>query len=469
MTASNAASRKRRAAAVPSDQTDSVSNNGFDVYNLQGDAKAALTIFQKQQEQQTDDSTANNNMSLANKYNEILLLHISDTEQDIAGEESIEKLTREMNDLESDFRRADNDDDSSRTMSSRKRLRNELIFSYNRALVLLAQGRSDKALEICKDKLSEYLTMDSPPPEELVTVSSRMALLWLECILALGVSGTSEDSKALFKWLEKVESESDPQLKFLLNLYRSRFNLAELDDSGKHCDNKIRAARKELKQAMDLLQNKLRSSFGAETGSVVSSANSEENMSTQSVGRDHHETQPPQGSIVLQRHNQSALSLKAHSEQLKGNIKKSLILCSEAHVAAGSGASYDATHANNLAIVYETNNKRHLAVHALSKALRARQEQDNSSSRLFHLDGTARPDQTLLLKHNAAICSLHARNYHLAYEYMATCLVQSSGVFHSRPRSWLRLAEACIGVFSQLCELEKLSGPPNYSAIVVNA
>lgn len=234
--------------------------------------------------------------------------------------------------------------------------------------------------------------------------------------------------------------------------------MTQVDKSGKHSDPKIRSARKELKQAMDVFQHKLRPSFGAgETGSVVSSANSEENMSTTASPEQYQ--QQPVGSVVLQRHNQSALSLKANSEQLKGNTKKSLILCSEALGATEIDAAYEVIHANNLAVVYETIGKRHLALHTLAKALRAK-----SDDTIFYPDGTARPDQGLLVVYNATICALEARNFVSAYECMAACLVRSD-VFRQRPLCWLRLAEACIGVFS---DLKKQDTGAKFSAIQVD-
>ena len=132
---------------------------------------------------------------------------------------------------------------------------------------------------------------------------------------------------------------------------------------------------------------------------LSSAGNSNRNISEQQP--------PPPSSVVLQKLNQSALCLKAHLEQLKGNTKKSLILCSEAlaaTVAEDDKAAYEAMHCNNLAVVYETNNRRHLALHALSKSLRA-------PSQLFRKDGTARADPTLQILSNAAVCALRARKY----------------------------------------------------------
>jgi hypothetical protein len=354
------------------------------------------------------------------------------------------------------------------------------------------------------------------PCDEIALVAARMAFLLLECVLTMAVGsngGLKQITESIgvppveliVEWLESLpvvnstsggssnsnnttdSQNKDPQLKFLFNLYTSRLALADLDPkNGKHVDSHIRSARKDMKTAMEVFQHKLRPNFGAtDTSSVVSSANSEENMSmsgnNSSIIRqqDLHQQQqpPPPSSVVLQKLNQSALSLKAHLEQLKGNTKKSLILCSEALGAedtnANNNSTYEAVHSNNLAVVYETNNKRHLALHALAKSLRANCADINSntsgdekthindnnnmneyaeaspttttaySSLLFHPDGTARPKITLSILHNAAICALRARNYQAAYECFATCVARSER-FYDRPVSWLRMAEACV-------------------------
>jgi hypothetical protein len=81
--------------------------------------------------------------------------------------------------------------------------------------------------------------------------------------------------------------------------------------------------------------------------------------------------QTPQQSMVLQKFNQAALNLKANLEQLKGNVKKSLILFSEAASSSTQETNYyDAIHANNLSVVYQTSHKRHLALHVLSRHCR---------------------------------------------------------------------------------------------------
>ena len=271
--------------------------------------------------------------------------------------------------------------------------------------------------------------------------------------------------------------EKDAPLKFLLQVYKSRVALADLDPYGKVADGNIRLARKDMKVAMEIFQHKLRPSFGADTVSVVSSANSEElssigNVNNNSRSSEQQQQQPPPpNSVILQKLNQSALCLKAHLEQLKGNTKKSLILCSEALAAINNNnkGSYEALHNNNLAVVYETNNRRHLALHALTKALRAASNTTNDNPPLFHRDGTARTDPTRHILGNAAVCASRARKFVAAYECLAAILNSTSAASHHQqphPRGWLRLAEACLGIFA---DLRQRSSPHKFSLVEVDA
>lgn len=430
--------------------------SGFQLYDVQGDSAAALEVF--------SSASIGTPSSAASEYNCRLLARIA-MPFETQGQSSSSDITKntlyeELKSTDDEFMRR-----KDQLISPRKRKRNEWIRAYNRALVLQTGGETGKCAAIGVEMLEDLIKGRKKPAEELTMVAWRMAFLLLECVLTFSAGRHSSlkasglgipDVDTIVKWLELLESEKDPQFKFLLALYKSRLDVAELDSSGKHVDAKIRSARKELKTAMEVFQHKLRPSFGADTGSVVSSANSEENTATST----YHE-QPPQqpSSLVLQKHNQSALNLKANLEQLKGNTKKSLILCSEALGAAIEDPSYEAVHANNLGVVYETINKRHLALHSLAKGLRT-----NKRTTLFHSDGTTKPDQSILVLYNAAICSLQARNYVSAYECMATCVAHSA-IFHDRPRCWLRMAEACVGIYSRL----KVQGDSNkFSAVEIN-
>lgn len=394
--------------------------SGFDLYD-QGDVPGSLEAF-------GDDDRS------SIQYNKRLLQQLQEQKLDLHALEQYEEQIR--------------------STTSHKKQRNELIFAYNRALILYSQGNSQACLDLCTEQLKDLL--QNKPPKELCLVSSRMALLVLECILNqmvgrhIGVE-TDLSSEEIVRWLETFDLEADAHLKFLLPLFKSRLEVCQLDENMLRQEANIRSARKEIKISMEVFQHKLRNEA---TGSVVSSANSEENAS----GSNSQPQPPPPSSIVLQKMNQSALSLKAHLEQLKGNIKKSGVLCSEAQTATTTTTgSYDALHSNNLAVVYATDSRQELPLYNFAKALRT----ETSS---VSPDGTLQSDQMFDILHNTAICALRARNYLSAYECMANCISRSN-VFQTRPGCHLRLAEACIGVFA---ELKKTNLSKTFSAINVN-
>lgn len=419
MVPTNRKLRRSRDAAASSDAQLSA----YELYEVQGDSAAAMDVF------------SSGEPTLASRYNSLLLGHLVEKQGE---DNSCDSLMQKMKQFEEEY----SSQNIEQVLSPRKRKRNEMIFTYNHALVLQSSGKTMECARICNEVLAPM--MDSNIHEDLAVVTSRIAFLLLECILTLGRSLAQAlvHRDSIVKWLETFDTEKDPQLKFLLSLYKSRLELAELDTQGKHSDVNIRSAKKDLKSAMEVFQHKLRSMFG-DSGSVVSSANSEENMSTATPHEDLAPSQLP-NSVVLQKLNQSALTLKAHLEQLKGNTKKSLILCSEAASATMQHSSYDVIHSNNLSILYETNNKKHLALHAIAKGLH---HADYSSC--FHTDGTSCPNQSLFLLYNASICALQAGNFLSAYECMATCISRSE-VFRSRPRCWIRMAEACLGIYSKM-------------------
>jgi len=212
-------------------------------------------------------------------------------------------------------------------------------------------------------------------------------------------------------------ADDDPQLKFLWSLYKSRLDFFQRDsNNGKLVDSSIRSARKELKTAMEIFQHKLLKEGGTggvtnESGSLASSTSAGVNGTGTGTGgtgttdgnnnnNNNHYVQPAM-SRDLQAMNRAALNLKANTELLKGNVKKSLILCSEALSSVSeqnpggdesnnnhnnsnnnsqnddddddddykAKAYYDAIHQNNLALVYEASGKSYLALHALSKAI----------------------------------------------------------------------------------------------------
>ena len=296
----------------------------------------------------------------------------------------------------------------------------------------------------------------------------------------------------------------DPQLKFLLSLYESRVNFFERTTRDVTIrDKHMRSARKELKQAMEIFQHKLRPER-ADTSSLasISSFSEEVTAATGGGGNNNYYSDgkqspvsfratspsPPSGGLsfstksnsqlsrILQGQNQAALNLKANAEQLKGNVKKSLVLCGEAQSFNSDGSStssnnssyYDAIHQNNLGIVYESSGKSHLALHAFSKAVRSAIESNNNSGNCsnFESDGTARPNVTLHVLNNSAVCALKSRNYPAAYQCYAIGLATSKS-WRKRPRTWLRLSEACIGLNSKV-QKERAEGVSRCSKVEVD-
>lgn len=518
--------RMRRSRDVVGSSGEGDFQSGYDLYSIQGDAAGALKVFQQQQQQkrqQNLDETnkADNfkdNVSLASKYNCMLLSQIASKKKKTVSQQSKEVLLSKLDELDALFVIAEKEKqkDEEKLSGPRKLVPNDFILVYNRMLVLHSTGDVRVCAQLCFEKISSIIdhfqnksdnttkdidaekhrqiTSSMLLSDDVAVVVARIAFLLLECILCISVgrngglkSITSSigipSVEIILDWLESLpvvnsgtsggsnldSQNKDPQLKFLFNLYKSRLALADLDvNTGKHVEANIRSARKDMKTAMEVFQQKLRPSIGTETASVVSSVNSEENVSLNGSSNNRQDSQSAfPSNVVLQKLNQSALSLKAHLEQLKGNTKKSLILCSEAvgvDESTSINVGYDAVHSNNLAVIYETNDKRHLALHALAKSLRATSiengspsdendknindnDQDSSRSSLFYSDGTVRPKMTLSILHNAAICSLRARNYLSAYECIATCVTKSE-IFYNRPTSWLRMAESCIGIWT---------------------
>ncbi|CAB9517673.1 Ccr4-not transcription complex, subunit [Seminavis robusta] len=426
--------KTRRRRVTTSDNTAGASV--YELYEIHGDAAAALAACPNSQKQPQPNRPAT-----TEDYNRVLLSYMASDSGGFSSSSKV-KMIAEMEKWEDLFGKKE----AFPTLKARKRSRNEWIAAYNRALILLANGDVVKSNQVCSEKLNSMVTGKKKSSNDMSMVCTRMGFLFLEGILANSIASNSGvcdfdgalTAASVIEWLEMQEPESDPQFKFLLALYKSRMDFAERDDAGKHFDAKIRSARKELKTAMEVFQHKLRPSNSGED-SLASSL--EADSEVHNISSQQQQNNPPM-SLVLQKQNQAALNLKANVE-LKKNPKKSLILLAEALAASPEDSFYDAMHANNLALVYETNLKRHLAIHAIGKALRVDLQKPN-----FQSDGTARPDPTLVTLYNSALCSLQARKFLSAYECMSVC-IKHSRVFCKRPRCWLLLAEACIGLHAE--------------------
>ena len=396
------------------------------LYEHQGDSAAGLEAYR---------SLAGGETSFSYAYNQSLLAYLATGERDFVNQISGWKKRWEADE--------DAKDDG---LPSRKRTRAEYILIFNESLLVFVSGKPREASGPLLKVLRPLVSNNEVLHEELLNISTQMAFLLLDCILAIseGCHGglTKLDdvctSDALVNWLEAQDLDSDAQLKFSLQIYKSRIDFAQRNPAyGKHVETKIRGVKKELKQAMELFNHKLRTT--GETVSIGSYSDRGDDSVLQVKMEKVNQPAVEVGTqeALLQAHYQSALNLKAQLEQLKGNTKKSLLLCAEAR-ASHNDPSYESIDANNNAIVYATSRKRHLALHTTAKALRA------PRGGMFRTDGTARCDTTWAILANTSLCALQARRYDVAYECMATCVVNSTTYFE-RPRCWLRMAEACIG------------------------
>ena len=193
-------------------------------------------------------------------------------------------------------------------------------------------------------------------------------------------------------------------------------------------DNNIRTARKELKHAMEIFQHKLK----------TSETSTQDNC---------HET--------------SALNLKANTERLKGNVKKSLVLLGETksddddhtprhdpipdNLEDPLEIMQQMEHYNNLAMVYHSNGKPNLALHAWSKAL-SLASSDKQATAVLQSNGTPQTNHQISILYNASLSCLQHGKYSAAYQCMSIVVKH----WVHRADCWLRLAEACIGWHSQL-------------------
>lgn len=430
-------SRPIRGRDMLSNSNSSSPSAAVNLYEHQGDSEAALAAYR----------SISSDGSFSQAYNKSLLSYLSTNGRDKSFIDQME-----------DFKKLREEEAKTEGIPERKKKRKEYILLFNECLILFVAGKlrdsATRVLVVLRPLMEDKTVVH----EDLLNVTSRMAFLVLDCMLSM-----SEGSRAglihmadlcstepIITWLEAQKLDSNPQLKFLVQIYKSRIDFAQRDPlNGKIVDAKVRGVKKELKQAMELFNHKIRSTgeagslgslsdLNSDVGDGGSYTNQKERNQRERIVHSNIEVGTQEG--LLQAHHQAALNLKAQLEQLKGNTKKSLILCTEARTTHND-PSYESLDANNLAIVYATSSKRHLALHTTSKALRA------PNGGQFRVDGTARSDTAWSILANTSLCALQAHRYVTAYECMATC-VQNSPIYHERPRCWLRMAEACIGRFS---------------------
>jgi hypothetical protein len=223
--------RRTRDSAASNDEPLS----GFQLYDVQGDSAAALEVFKS--------TLIDNPSSAASEYNCLLLSRITtpfeNPGRSSSSDDAKKSLFEELKAADEEFQRKKDQV----VMSARKRKRNEWIRAYNRALVLQTGGETGKCAAIGVEMLEDLIKGRKKPAEELSMVAWRTAFLLLECVLTfsagrhsgLNPSGLGiPDVESIVTWLELLDSEKDPQFKFLLALYKSRLDVAELDSSGKN-------------------------------------------------------------------------------------------------------------------------------------------------------------------------------------------------------------------------------------------
>jgi tetratricopeptide (TPR) repeat protein len=468
-----------------------------------------------------------------------------------------------------------------------------LLLTYNRCLLLLAQGNLAEAMQHSYDRIQPIMKLHPgthtppqppPPPQQYPPLyymaAMHLGCLYLECIL-IGTAGddptegmddlvslidhphrtSTATVDQILQWMDRsvehvMEDDQDMHhlIKFTLCLYTARMELAKKkppplpssDGSAaggggashqpikSNDQHHHKVARKELKQALEIFSTKLiranptHDSASLRSGSQASLFLQPPSSPSLPVvaavpSTTTHEPQPLTSPVLAQLY-QAALNLKAHTEQLKGNVKKSLILCQEAksnsstitinnnnhnrnHISHSSNpntkkrasataaartpmptstTSISATttstmlmHDNNLAQVYATSGKRYLACHAWSKAVEkgALALEQGTTARNTNYDnkgGSISTDGTIALPMhftqanlvwNASLANLmlpDKQNYIASYQGLASLLSSACGSNDQhrlsipwigqrkrQARLWLRLGEACVGMFVQ--------------------
>jgi len=210
----------------------------------------------------------------------------------------------------------------------RKRKQKEWILVYNRSLILYASGRTRDAASPLLEILRPMIIDEMALHPDVLHVITHMSFLILDCILTLseGSHGGLEQiddvvtAVATVDWIDSQDLDSYPQVKFLLSLYKSRLDFGERGKDGKLVDSNVRGVKKELKLAMEIFNHKLKA-----TGEAISIGSHSDVYSENDNSNSREYTAPAAIGTqdgLLQAHHQSALNLKAHLEQLKGNTKK---------------------------------------------------------------------------------------------------------------------------------------------------
>ena len=268
-------------SAASKPRPPSTLGEALQLYELHGNSTASLEACTHIWDEQSDAT-----IPLSRKHNQTVLENLSSTKTNEKSDGS-NNLTDTLSALLSLSNASPN--------KSINDGYNELVIIYNKCLSEYAAGNYEKAgtvLTFVVQQLSSQATSNI----ETLSLAIRMAFLALDCYFALqqgGRSGTlgfvdnpslsntnpeetSINPKEMLMWIEKYslslssmvnngtqqdthlssqyELFKHDELKFRLHLYRSR--LLFLDDKN-DLEGRTRTARKELKNAMDIYQNKL--------------------------------------------------------------------------------------------------------------------------------------------------------------------------------------------------------------------
>lgn len=378
------------------------------LYEKTGNASAALELL-----------TLNESSSSTTPYNEFLCKSMISTSQ--LSMDWLEELTAK-----------EAIDDVALSSSPSLLSISKWIMAYNRGLCLLMLDRPNETWDLVWPIFeSDVLLNDDPASaisngmeqgknqtkemEEFLNVACHMALLLLQAMLEpnfINTAGDNSSIKRTLDWLQNAVTDQVPLLKFLLSMINSRMELSNIIS-----DNTLRTARKDLKQAMEIFQHKLK---------VTSQQISENNQES------------------------SALNLKANTERLKGNVKKALVLLGEAKTNENDNNLEQMHHYNNQALVYHSDGKPSLALHAWSKALSLASTEQQASAVLLS-NGTPQTNHQIAVLFNASLTCMQQQNHQAAYECMAVVVKH----WNRRADCWLRLAEACIGLQAKQKEEEQ--------------
>jgi hypothetical protein len=457
----------------------------YEMYNIYGDVEGAGNLLASHESAEGYNATTARYSAVC--YNSMIFKYLAGGGEKGNDVTSVE-FVRNLEFAESTFLEKANDNVT--PSRARKLRRNHWIATYNRALLLFGLDAKQKCITVCNKLLEPYIEgKESELPDEFQLVAPRVAFLMIECILDAAVHqhATADECTSILslsyaskivQWLDRpdVNCDQSPLFKFLAAVYRGRLEVAQPDMfTKKKSEMRIRSARKELKTAMEVFQHRLRQVYGVSSnaGNDAGSVASTHSEGDATHGSTSSPLPAPLPSLVLQKLNESVLNLKAYLEQLKGNTKKSLVLCAEAHATITfNDRTYEAIHGNNVAVVYGAIDKCNLARHSLTKAFRNAVLENGACSYLtqapFSSDGTVRRDVSNQILFNVAVCNLRSRQFFAAYECLAICIAREkwqqntsavadsgSNMFSTQTKCWLLLVEACVGIYSTSCRAQQ--------------